>query len=73
MEDGPVVGIDLGVDKACVAVYEHGKVEIISNDQGYRHTPCYVAFTENERLVGESAKCQAILKPENAIYGKYSS
>ena len=66
--DGPVVGVDLGTTYSCVAVFQRGKVEVITNDQGNRVTPSYVAFTENERLVGDAAKTQAALNPANTIY-----
>ena len=49
---------------------QHGKVEIIANDQGNRTTPSYVAFTENERLIGDAAKNQVALNPTNTVFGE---
>jgi len=63
-----VVGIDLGTTYSCVGVYKDGRVQIIANDQGNRITPSVVAFTESERLVGDAAKNQATLNPENTVY-----
>ncbi|OTA62390.1 hsp70-like protein [Hypoxylon sp. EC38] len=65
---GTVVGIDLGTTYSCVGVMQHGKVEILVNDQGNRITPSYVAFTDEERLVGDAAKQQAASNPRNTVY-----
>ncbi|POR38474.1 78 kDa glucose-regulated protein [Tolypocladium paradoxum] len=65
---GTVIGIDLGTTYSCVAVMQKGKVEIIVNDQGNRITPSYVAFTDEERLVGDSAKNQAAANPPNTMF-----
>lgn len=70
-EANPVVnsiGIDLGTTYSCVATMRDGNVKIIANDQGNRTTPSYVAFTQTERLIGESAKNQAAMNPTNTIF-----
>ncbi|KAI1141631.1 78 KDA glucose-regulated protein-like protein precursor [Hypoxylon sp. FL0543] len=65
---GTVIGIDLGTTYSCVGVMQQGKVEILVNDQGNRITPSYVAFTDEERLVGDAAKQQAASNPRNTVY-----
>jgi len=65
---GTVIGIDLGTTYSCVGVFKNGRVEIIANDQGNRITPSYVAFTDEARLVGDAAKNQATINPENTVF-----
>lgn len=62
------IGIDLGTTYSCVGYYVNERVEIIANDQGNRTTPSYVSFTDTERLIGDSAKTQAALNPENTVF-----
>lgn len=66
--DGPVIGIDLGTTYSCVGIFKNGRVEIIPNEFGNRITPSVVAFTDDERMVGESAKNHAIIDPKRSIY-----
>ncbi|MED6208182.1 70-kilodalton heat shock protein [Stylosanthes scabra] len=67
---GHAVGIDLGTTYSCVGVWQeqHCRVEIIHNDQGNRTTPSCVAFTENQRLIGDAAKNQAAANPTNTVF-----
>ena len=62
------IGIDLGTTYSCVGVWVNDRVEIIANDQGNRTMPSYVAFTENERLIGEGAKSQVASNCPNTVF-----
>ena len=63
-----VIGIDLGTTYSCVGVMQNGKVEILVNDQGNRITPSFVAFTDEERLVGDAAKNQYAANPKRTVF-----
>ena len=64
----PAIGIDLGSINSCAAVFQNDKVDIIPNDLGGRKTPSYVAFTDKEILIGETAKNQIKRNPTNTIF-----
>jgi L1 cell adhesion molecule like protein len=70
---GHAVGIDLGTTYSCVAVWleEKNRVEIIHNEQGNKTTPSVVAFTDDQRLIGDAAKNQTASNPENTVFGKF--
>src|SRR3984885_11834789 len=64
-----VIGIDLGTTNSCVAIMEGKEVKVIENSEGARTTPSMVAFSDSgERLVGQSAKRQAVTNPSNTLY-----
>ena len=65
---GKVIGIDLGTTNSCVAIMDGSQSRVIENAEGARTTPSIVAFTDNERLVGQSAKRQAVTNPTNTIF-----
>ena len=62
------IGIDLGTTYSCVGWWKDNRCEIIANDQGNRTTPSYVAFTDTERIIGDGAKNQSSMNPENTVY-----
>ena len=64
-----VIGIDLGTTNSCVAIMDGSQARVIENSEGARTTPSIVAFTDDERLVGQPAKRQAVTNPENTIFG----
>ncbi|WP_417525218.1 molecular chaperone DnaK [Marinovum sp.] len=66
---GKVIGIDLGTTNSCVAIMDGSQPRVIENSEGARTTPSIVAFTDNERLVGQPAKRQAVTNPENTVFG----
>ncbi|MFK7868145.1 MAG: molecular chaperone DnaK [Roseobacter sp.] len=64
-----VIGIDLGTTNSCIAIMDGSQPRVIENSEGARTTPSIVAFTEDERLVGQPAKRQAVTNPDNTIFG----
>jgi len=64
-----VIGIDLGTTNSCVAIMDGAQPRVIENSEGARTTPSIVAFTDDERLVGQPAKRQAVTNPENTVFG----
>ncbi|KAG4922906.1 hypothetical protein GLYMA_18G287800v4 [Glycine max] len=68
-ESTPVIGIDLGTTYSCVAVWQHDRVVIITNDQGNRTTPSCVAFKNTQRMIGDAAINQAAANPTNTVFG----
>ena len=62
------IGIDLGTTYSCVGWWKDNRCDIIANDQGNRTTPSYVAFTDTERIIGDGAKNQSSMNPENTIF-----
>ena len=66
---GKVIGIDLGTTNSCVAIMDGAQPRVIENSEGARTTPSIVAFTDDERLVGQPAKRQAVTNPDNTIFG----
>lgn len=65
---GPAVGIDLGTTYSCVGIFREDRCDIIANDQGNRTTPSFVAFTDTERLIGDAAKNQVAMNPQNTVF-----
>ncbi|NQD93532.1 Hsp70 family protein, partial [Pseudomonas sp. CrR25] len=66
---GKIIGIDLGTTNSCVAILENGSVKVLENAEGARTTPSIIAYSsDNEILVGQSAKRQAVTNPHNTLY-----
>ncbi|XVE91188.1 hypothetical protein DITRI_Ditri20bG0134300 [Diplodiscus trichospermus] len=66
--EGKAIRIDLGTTYSCVGVWQNDRVEIIANNQGNRTMPSYVAFTDTERLIGDVAKNQVAMNPQNTVF-----
>ncbi|WOL20339.1 heat shock cognate 70 kDa protein [Canna indica] len=67
-DNGPTIGIDLGMTYSCVAVWQQNRAEIIAEDQGNRTTPSCVAFTGSQRFIGTEAKNQMVMNPTNTVF-----
>ena len=65
---GKVIGIDLGTTNSCVSIMDGSSAKVVENSEGSRTTPSLVGFTNDERLVGQSAKRQAVTNPENTLF-----
>jgi L1 cell adhesion molecule like protein len=68
LADTRAIGIDLGTTYSCVGIFRDDRIEIIANDQGNRTTPSFVAFTDTERLIGDAAKNQVAMNPQNTVF-----
>lgn len=68
MSKSTIIGIDLGTTNSCVAILENGIAKVIENSEGTRTTPSIIAYTDNEILVGASAKRQSVSNPKNTLY-----
>lgn len=68
MSKSTIIGVDLGTTNSCVAILENGIAKVIENSEGTRTTPSIIAYTDNEVLVGASAKRQSVTNPKNTIY-----
>ncbi len=65
---GKVIGIDLGTTNSCIAIMDGSEPKIVENAEGARTTPSMVAFTDDDRLVGQPAKRQAVTNPEDTLF-----
>ena len=65
---GKIIGIDLGTTNSCVAILDGDKTKVVENSEGDRTTPSIIAFTDDETLVGQSAKRQAVTNPTNTLF-----
>ena len=63
-----VIGIDLGTTNSCVAIMDGSQPRVIENSEGARTTPSIVGYTDDEKLVGQAAKRQAVTNPDNTIF-----